>query len=77
VPHNNLYVVDRASVVIRKITPNALVTTVVGSLGVPFAKGVIPSGLGSTYGDLNGVQVINNQLYIGLMNRIAKVNGLP
>jgi sugar lactone lactonase YvrE len=72
---SNLYVSDRDNSTVRKITPSAVVTTVVGVVkGVSFAEGVLPSDVGGlTY----GLEIYRGQLYIGTSTRVLRVSGLP
>ena len=76
---NNLYVSDRGNSIVRKITPAAVVSTVVGTPTLPappFAEGVLPSSIGGS-DDVNSVRVFGGELYMGTNSRLLKVNGLP
>jgi sugar lactone lactonase YvrE len=76
---NNLYVTDRNNHTVRKITPAAVVSTVVGTSTTPvppFAEGLLPSSLGNT-SFAHSVRVFGSELYIGTDSRLLKVNGLP
>ena len=74
--NNNLYTNGLSSGTVRKITPGAVVTTVVGTAdGGPLTEGTLPSTIG--YQDIGAVRVFGNDLYIGMESRLLKVNGLP
>ena len=74
--NNNLYVTEYENAKIRKITPNAVVTTVVGTQnGGLFTEGALPKSL--TYASPLSVRVFGGELYLGTSERLLKVNGLP
>lgn len=76
--NNNLFVADRANMTVRKITPAAVVSTVVGTtVPTAFAEGLLPSSLTASTVENHSVRVFGNELYIGTQTRMAKVNGLP
>jgi hypothetical protein len=70
----NVYVADTFNATIRKITPDGMVSTVVG---VPnqagFAAGVRPGLIGYPL----GIVIVGSSLYITLYNGIAVVQDVP
>lgn len=70
----NVYVADTFNATIRKITPDGMVSTVVG---VPnqagFATGVLPGLIG----DPLGIVIVGSSLYITLYNGVAVVQDVP
>jgi hypothetical protein len=70
----NVYVADTFNATIRKITPDGMVSTVVG---VPnqagFAAGVLPGLIGYPL----GIVIVGSSLYITLYNGIAVVQDVP
>lgn len=74
--NNNLYVTEYENAKIRKITSNAVVTTVVGTQGGGlFTEGALPKSL--AYASPLSVRVFGGELYLGTSERVLKVNGLP
>ena len=59
---------------IRKLTPNGMVTTVVG---VPGVKGFTPGALPGTLSNPLGVAISGRSLYITTGNGVAVVRNLP
>jgi DNA-binding beta-propeller fold protein YncE len=73
--NNNLYVAEGARV--RKITPSAVVSTVVGTAdGSPFVPGALPNSL-TLESRAESVRVFGSELFIGTGGYLLKVNGLP
>ena len=70
----NVYVADRSSHTIRKITPAGVVSTIVGAAGQPgFAQGALPGRIGHPV----GVAVSGTSLYLTLHNGVAVVRNRP
>ena len=74
--NNNLYVTEYENAKVRKITPDAVVTTVVGTQdGAPFTEGALPKSLYNA-GPLS-VRIFGGELYLGTAERLLKISGLP
>ena len=70
----NVYVADRSSHTIRKITPAGVVSTIVGVAAQPgFAQGALPGRIGHPV----GVAVSGTSLYFTLHNGVAVVRNRP
>lgn len=70
----NIYVADTGNHTIRKITPNGVVSTVVGVAGqASFAPGPLPGLLSSP----EAVAISGKSLYIVMANGVAVVRNLP
>jgi sugar lactone lactonase YvrE len=75
----NLYAVDADNYAVRKVTPNGLVSTLVGGVRdeIGFIPGALPGGGLSFPQSPRGVAVIGTSLYITMENGIAVVTNLP
>ena len=70
----NVYVADTSNSTVRKITPEGLVSTLVGVPGrAAFAVGALPGGLSYPV----GLAVSGSSLYITMENGVAVVTHLP
>jgi sugar lactone lactonase YvrE len=70
----NVYVADRRNHTIRKITPDGVVTTIVGAPGLPgFVEGELPGRIGYPV----SVAVSGTSLYVTLHNGVAVVRNRP
>jgi len=70
----NIYVADKGSNSVRKITSGGIVTTVVGSTSVnSFTSGALPGGLSYPL----GVALSGTTLYITTGQGVASVNNVP
>ena len=70
----NVYVADSSNHTIRKITPNGVVSTVVGKLG---KGGFVEGGLPGTIVYPIGLALKGTTLYITMSNGVAVVRNLP
>jgi sugar lactone lactonase YvrE len=70
----NLYVADFDNETVRKITPNGLVTTIVGQPGViGFSPGNLPGALTSPF----GIALFGSTLYVTTASAVAQVTNVP
>lgn len=70
----NLYVVDHGNVVIRKISPAGVVTTLAGTAGVnQFSAAALPSSLKNP----KGLTLSGSSLFISDQHAIAVIRNLP
>jgi sugar lactone lactonase YvrE len=78
--HGNLYVVDSGSMTVRKITPQAVVTTVVGT-PLPIDLGMVarfvPGPLPGELDHPGEVAIVGSDLYITMPFSIAVVHDAP
>jgi sugar lactone lactonase YvrE len=70
----NLYVADTGNDLVRKITPQGVVSTVAGTRG---SRGFIPGALPSVLKTPLGVAIVGTDLYIAMPTAIAVVHNRP
>ncbi|MBK6744736.1 MAG: hypothetical protein IPG66_17995 [Hydrogenophilales bacterium] len=71
---DNLYVADGGNNVIRKVTPDGVVTTVIGTPGL---YGFMPGPLPGVLKKPTGVALSGRTLYVSMQKGVARVSNVP